>query len=189
MPSKKKTSKAFKALKKDKFSRDSLAPNKAKTTNLAHLLQLQQQQKNKNRKKTDIATLPTAIAFNHKIAELEARKNGMKKKAQQTANIQIAPATFSFVSKELQPDLLFADSLLEGEEIPQNNRTTITTNQKRTTAGERYFQNRFAALMDDEDDDNEGTKNRMFIQPATFSFARSEQALVNATTNVDDSDI
>lgn len=187
MPNRKKTSKAFKALKKDKFSRDSLGSSKAKSANLTHLLQLQQQQKNKNRKRTDIALLPTSVAFNEQLSELEARKNGKKRKAQQTANITLAPGTFTFEGK---PDILFADSLLEGEESEQQSGPTASiTNRKQAS---RYFQNRFEALMEnDEDDDLEPTsKNLMTIQPATFSFPRPEQQVAKASaTVIDDSDI
>ncbi len=168
MPSKKKTSKAFKALKKDKFTRDSLGSSRLKSSNLTHLLQLQQQQKNKNRKKTDLILLPTAVAFNQQLVELDARKNGKKKKAQQTANIKIAPGTFEFVPKEIKPDLMFSESLLEGEVAINNvsNNASIVKSK-----GPRYFQNRFEALMDDEDE----MPAVMAVQPATFSFTRKEE--------------
>ncbi len=184
MPSRKKTSKAFKSLKKDKFSKDSLAGAKAKAASLSHLLQLQQQQKNK-RKKTDLAALPASAAFNHQISELEARKNGKKRVVAQTAKVQVAPGTFSFTPKELKPDIMFADSLIDDDDVPEkSNNINKAGGVVAGRSESRVNVNRFDGLLMDDDEEEPEVKPAMALQPATFSFARPEQKLED-----DDDDI
>lgn len=179
MPSRKKTSKAFKSLKKDKYSSKDSLGGKTQKANLVHLLQLQQQQKNK-RAKTDLAMLPTAIVFNKKLQELEERKKGKGNKVKLNAELKLAPATFSFAPQAPKPDIMFADTLLDEEE----HLDTVKTNSN--NGGKvRYFQsltNRFGGLSNDDDDEAEEescAKNIPIfnIKPGTFDFPRPNPTL------------
>jgi hypothetical protein len=177
MPSRKKTSKAFKSLKKDKYSKENSKSigNKVKSVNLAHLLQLQQQQQKNKRSKTALAPVSTSASYSQQMSELEQRRDGKKRQNSKIAEIKIAPATFSFVTQN-KPDILFADSLL-ADEADNEQVTSNAVQENVNKRNQRYFQglsNRFGGLNNDSDDE-EAVPVTMAIQPATFNFPRATE--------------
>ena len=164
MANKKKTGKAFKALKREgKFRKESFPQNKPKIVIPPNA--------HKKKQKEDLSNLSAAEVFERQIQELEQRKHGKKAKVEQIAKIAIAAPTFVFVPTQPAEPSFTVDRLLEGEEsfIPFNPSTENKTEFKKTS-----MKNRFEALMDSDDEEEAKKKPVMALQPATFTFNRPE---------------
>lgn len=161
MPNRKKTGKAFKALKREgKFRRENLPQNKPKIVVPP------------KKRKLDLSNLPASEVFEKQIEELEQRRLGKKAKADSIANITIAAPTFTFSAPKKEPTFI-VDELLAGEEnfIAFNSANEYRTDFKNN----RKTKNRFEALADSDDDEEQSHKKAAFqLQPATFQFQRPE---------------